>query len=403
MVGLATAALLTRSLLPALIPDIYPKQPQLLFLARKLNVNSGKGWYVGMALLTLLLLSSFWRAESLWSEDIAELSPVPTKVLSQYVQFRQQTGIADARYFILVDGKDIESILQAQEELNPLLNDAVNDGELQGFEMLSKFLPSQQQQARRQALLPDSANLRTRLTQALQDLPLRPETFELFIHDVEQTRVMKFLTMDDLTDMPLATQLQGLLFDGGKKQFGLVRLHGVINPEQIRGQLKNPAVDGVYFVDTKANSNLLLHNFRTEALQRIAWALALIIIILWLGLRDGWRMFRVILPVLLAVAIAAAVPLGLGEKLNLFHLVSLLLVAGIGLDYGLFFSRASTEDRLHTLHALLVCAISTSTVFAMLAFSEIPVLHSIGTTVSVGVVAAFMWSWLLSRTTKTYK
>jgi predicted exporter len=403
IIGLATAALLTRSLLPALIPDIYPpylEQPRLFRLAQRLDVKASKLFYAVIVLLTLLLLSNLWRTENIWSEDITELSPVSTKALSQYQQFREQTGIPDVRYFILIAGKDIESILQTQESMTPLLNMSVTNGDLQGFEMISNFIPSLQQQTQRQNFLPDSSTLRSKISESLQELPLRTETFEFFIKDVESTRDMKLLNMDVLAGTPLETQLQRLLLNNNKNLFGLVRLHGVVNPQHLGLQLKHMVTDKVYFVDTKANSNRLLHNFRTEALQRIAWALALIIVILWLGLRDGQRMLRVMLPVILAVAIAAAVPLVLGENLNLFHLVSLLLVAGIGLDYGLFFSRNTTEDKIYTLHALLVCAISTSTVFAMLAFSRIPVLHAIGTTVSVGVVAAFVWSWLLSRTTK---
>ncbi|MDH5573166.1 MAG: MMPL family transporter, partial [Gammaproteobacteria bacterium] len=74
--GLVTAALLTRSLLPALITDIYLRQPQLLGLVMRLNVKAGKGLYAVMALVTLLLISNLWQADTIWSEDIAELSPV---------------------------------------------------------------------------------------------------------------------------------------------------------------------------------------------------------------------------------------------------------------------------------------------------------------------------------------
>jgi predicted exporter len=84
--------------------------------------------------------------------------------------------------------------------------------------------------------------------------------------------------------------------------------------------------------------------------------------------------------------------------------VSLLLVAGIGLDYSLFFSRlGSVAENNETLQALLVCCISTSTVFVMLSASSIPVLHSIGVTVFSGVLAAFSFSWLFSRNTDNLK
>ena len=72
-------------------------------------------------------------------------------------------------------------------------------------------------------------------------------------------------------------------------------------------------------------------------------------------------------------------------------------MAGIGLDYGLFFTRHEHGlEALRTLHALMICAISTVVVFVMLALSGIPVLHAIGTTVSAGVISTFILSWALN-------
>jgi predicted exporter len=78
--------------------------------------------------------------------------------------------------------------------------------------------------------------------------------------------------------------------------------------------------------------------------------------------------------------------------MNLFHLISLMLVLGIGIDYSLFFSREAGDDRTcrATLHALTLCALSTVSVFAILAVSSIPVLHAIGLTVAIGVSMSYL-------------
>lgn len=106
-------------------------------------------------------------------------------------------------------------------------------------------------------------------------------------------------------------------------------------------------------------------------------------------------MLHVVLPVTSAIAVSVAVLHVSGERLTLFHLTALLLVLGIGIDYSLFFTRreASTERR-QTGHALRVCAISTLTVFGILAFSSLPVLHAIGLTVFIGVLASYGFAWL---------
>ena len=82
--------------------------------------------------------------------------------------------------------------------------------------------------------------------------------------------------------------------------------------------------------------------------------------------------------------------------LSLFNLIATVLVAGLGLDYALFLSRpeGNSKNFQDTRHAVLACAFSTLAAFLVLAFSAVPVLRSIGTTVTIGVLISF----LLART-----
>jgi len=94
-----------------------------------------------------------------------------------------------------------------------------------------------------------------------------------------------------------------------------------------------------------------------------------------------------------------AVLRGVGVELTLFHLVALILAAGLGLDYALFFEHAGDdrEEQLRTLHALIVCSLMTLLVFTLLALSSIPVLRAIGSTVALGVVGNFVLGLLIAR------
>ena len=98
-------------------------------------------------------------------------------------------------------------------------------------------------------------------------------------------------------------------------------------------------------------------------------------------------------PIILAVLRAC------GVELTLFHLVALILAAGLGLDYALFFEHAGDDrdEQLRTLHAVIVCSLMTLLVFALLGLSSIPVLRAIGTTVTLGVVCNFVLGLLIAR------
>ena len=98
-----------------------------------------------------------------------------------------------------------------------------------------------------------------------------------------------------------------------------------------------------------------------------------------------------------AVAVTEAV-LG-GIRLNLFHLVSLLLVLGVGLNYALFFNRSVHDEAEaeRNIFALLICALTTTSAFGVLSFANNPVLESIGTTVGMGAILSLIFSALWSR------
>jgi predicted exporter len=127
----------------------------------------------------------------------------------------------------------------------------------------------------------------------------------------------------------------------------------------------------------------------------------LLVIVVWVALRDRHRVWRVLAPMALTTLIILAVLRGTGVSLTLFHLIALVLAAGLGLDYALFFEHAEDNplEQGRTLHALLVCALSTLMVFALLSLSTLPVLRAIGVTVTIGVIANFVLALLLTRPT----
>jgi predicted exporter len=150
------------------------------------------------------------------------------------------------------------------------------------------------------------------------------------------------------------------------------------------------------YINLRQTADGMVQRFLAGAGVYLLLGGAMILALLAVGLRDGARLLRVMLPVLAALALTAALLHGFGASLSLFHLVALLLMLGLGIDYGLFFSRCSAAaESARTGHAVTVCAISTASVFAILALSQIPVLHAIGSTVALGVALSYGFARLV--------
>ena len=121
------------------------------------------------------------------------------------------------------------------------------------------------------------------------------------------------------------------------------------------------------------------------------------------GLRGRRREGRRVRPVrsgsVGAALLVTYAVLGLaGARLSLLHVVALQLVAGVGLNYGLFFTRPrlDEEERSRTMRTLITCNGMSLLTFGLLAFCQTPLLRDIGLTTAIGVVLAMCFSFLFS-------
>ncbi|MFZ1829519.1 MAG: hypothetical protein WAW42_12290, partial [Candidatus Competibacteraceae bacterium] len=223
--------------------------------------------------------------------------------------------------------------------------------------------------------------------------------FTPFLDAVAAARVAPPVTWQDLEGTLLGTRVGALLFPGERGWTALLPLSGVRDGAALTQGLPLYPGSQARYLDLRAETSRLVAGFREEILIRLGGGTLLIVAVVWIGLRS-WRLtLAALLPVTLALACDVTMLLALGERLTLFHLVSLLLVLGIGVDYGLFFSRPGVDPfmRRRTLHALLVCCGSALTVFGLLSLSSLPALRAIGLTVSLGVAASFAAALVLAR------
>lgn len=397
--GLATAALTTRFFLPALVdrdlrdPAQSPRLERLR--ARIARVPQPRIALVVLALVALVIAA---RAPgAFWQNDLARLTPVPVDALARDAQLRAELGAPDVRYVIALPGRDAEQALQRSEQLAARLEGVrVDGGVLDGFDHPARYLPSVRTQRERQARLPDASTLRASLDTAVAATPLRSDVFDPFLADVEQARKATPLRPGDLANTPLAVRLDGLLLRSADHATALVSLTGLHAPDTVA---RIAAAEGGQLVDLKQASESLVVEYRERILLALALAAVLLVVAVWVALRSPHRVWRVLAPMALTTVIILAVLRVCGVELTLFHLVALILAAGLGLDYALFFEHAGDdrEEQLRTLHAVIVCSLMTLLVFALLALSSIPVLRAIGTTVALGVVSNFILGLLIAR------
>ena len=384
--ALAATAAATWWVLPRLVvaADLAPVAAgDLRFLPRVERARRGRAW----ALLPAcgLLIALVVQGGPQWETDLAALSPVPdaARVLDQ--QLRTALGAAEAGQFLVVRGPSAEAVLQRQEAL-----------QVEGAEYAAQLLPSVARQERRRAALPGMDVLAARVDRASTGLPFQPGAFQPFLDGVAATATLAPLRPADLDGTALGARLLPLLSQSdippsGAEWTGPVRFRGPAAYE--------PRGSDVVYVDVRAELGAMLTRYTSGAWRWLTICAALAVAALAWGVRaDMRRLPRVLGPVLAAVMLAgAALSVG-GARLSLVHVVALQLVAGVGFDYAVFFSRPQLDDeeRARTLRTLVTCNVMTLLTFGALACCRTPFLHDIGLTVVVGAAMAMVAAFLFA-------
>jgi predicted exporter len=398
--GLAVASLTTRYLLPRLLETSsrdYGDSRVLEKLNSRFDALPHPKIF-GIALAAICVAVIAFVPGTFWQNDLGKLTPIPKPLLERDAALRSELGAPDIRYLLAISGNSAEEVLRRAETLDVKLAELTRSGAIAGYDEPARYLPSIQTQERRRAKLPEPQTLRGSLTQALQGLSFRADAFDPFLADVEKARHLDPLAPASLANTPLALRVGGMLLRRGEKWTGLVTFIGVKQPAALE-KLAATAPDRLRLLDLKQASEDLVARQRQHILWSLGIAAVLLIAVVLIALRSISRARRVLLPMALTTLLILAVLHGSGVSLNLFHLIALVLAAGLGLDYALFFEHASHDpvEQRRTLHAVIVCSVSTLLVFVVLAFSTLPVLRAIGVTVALGVVANFVLALLFTR------
>jgi predicted exporter len=392
--GLLAAGLVCRWVMPAFLSGALnlPHWPGVFAL---LDRGRQAGLRVLLPLgLAVLAGVNAWLATPVWDDDIAHLSPLPESSQRFDQELRAELRAPELNRIALIIGPTAEDVLQRTEALSGSLDEMVGSGALAGYDLAARYLPSAARQLERRAVLPDPVQLRRDLNAAARGLPFKPGSFEPFVAAVAAARGQPPLQPADLRGTVLGLALEPLLFGFEKQWVGLVTLGESTAPDRLAEVVANA---GGRLVDLRMESTRLITRYRQETLTLLSLGAVVIVLLLRAGLGTWSAAVRVVLPMGLALVFTGTVIRVVSSGLSLFHLVSLLLVMGLAMDYGLFFNRppADREDHRRTQFSLLVCTMTTLLPFGLLALSQTPVLRAIGLTVSVGAASAFVLAaWL---------
>ncbi|HVG04594.1 MAG TPA: MMPL family transporter [Burkholderiaceae bacterium] len=412
IVGIAVAAVVARSCLPDVLHPLDASRLMRFAPLARLSLHARR-WRFALVLIGLaagVLLVT--RGNLLWNDQLAAISPLARGSGELDARLRSDTGLGDLRFVVAVEGATLDEAIMRAEALHEPLRQLQLRGAIAGFDSPATLIPSAQTQQARRVALPDEATLRASLAQALTESALRGEAFEPFIADVQRARQLD-ITPGYYAGTAFGQRLAAQLID--RKQgtasdvAALITLTGVSDSggaEAVAAVARGAS--GVSLIDL-TNVQALVADYRARAAWAALGGAILIVLILAVQLRNLRATARIAASVAVSIAITAASLVLIEGGLTLFHLVALLLAAGVGTNYALFIGMPRDEQHdadssLPVTLSVTLAAATTLIAFATLAMSTTPVLHMIGLTVAIGATVALFVSLSLAPTrTQAFK
>ncbi|HLL17891.1 MAG TPA: transporter, partial [Rubrivivax sp.] len=242
--------------------------------------------------------------------------------------------------------------------------------------------------------------LQTALLEATRGGPLKADRLAPFVEEVQRARALPPITPESLQAGSLKPLIDALLLqrpDGSAAALLMLQpasgKDGKVDVGAVQQVMQG--LPGVQTMDIGAElTRLYAHYLREAQLQALLGALG-VVLLMAVWLRSWRRLAAVCQPLFLAVLITMGGLAALDVQLGILHLVGLLLVVAVGSNYALFFDmlrqHPGSADS-ETLASLLLANVVIVISFALLAFSTIPALSSIGRVVAPGTLLALLLS-----------
>lgn len=408
--GLIAAALVTRYVLPSLMPkDIALRDLTHIgvVLDRLVRSATRVRWLIAVVLIAASG-GIFFHSGDIWNRQLSALSPISQADMKLDTELRSDLGATDMRYMATFTAADEESALQGAERTGAALQSLVKEKVIGGFNSPAVALPSLALQRARQAAIPEDQQARIHLKDALTGLPIKPDRLEGFLTDLQASRARQPIVRAELSGTSAALLVDSLLVKRDKDYLVLMPLRAtgegptgdLIDLGKVTATLTAKGLPNVTVIDILEETTAVFDSYLKEALVLSGLGCLAIVVLLLIALRSVPRTLRVVTPLACAVLCVVAVLLAFGVQLTILHLVGLLLVVAVGSNYAIFFDVGAqpcdAADRRQTLTSLVVANLTTVGSFGLLGLSKVPVLAAIGTTVGPGAFLALVFSAVLA-------
>ncbi len=348
-------------------------------LAKK---NPKLGVFISLALLLLCGTAMFFCHDHVRVlNDIRGLYVMKGCLAQDTVLSNQVIRYSPSSWFV-VSGNSEQEVLEKEEEVCAGLLKLKEENAVGGFAASSLFIPSIKTQKKSY----DAVSLLLPLAQVQYEmLGYDEKSFTVFKDEYEGAKE-KFLTPGAELPHSLSLLTDSLwIGESDGRYYSVIMPTSIADENACRSLAEQFA--GVYFQNKSADIGHSLDQLTKIILLMFFIAFILITFVLKFFYR--WRQTAKIASIpILSIAVIVAVFALSGKYLEFFGVTGMILVFGLGLDYVIYMTENSGQDKLEPF-AILLSFLTTALSFGALALSSFVPVHTLGLSIFLGLVTAF--------------
>lgn len=328
------------------------------------NTNPGVRWNFNFApriakniliVMAIVALSGMFFVRT--NDDIRSMYKPSEKLSNAEKIFADVAGINPKTSFVVVEGKNLQEVLEKEEQVAKLLGDTK-------YQAISKYVPSIKTQEKNRALM-----------QRLYETEISPYTTALKASS--KVPAGDYLEFDKET-FPFLENF----FLGANKS--LMILYDFNKPDVIK------QVGGAEFYNVREDISNLVKECRINCAKLLIPVFLLLYALLAVIYKPK-NAARIILPSLCACIFTTGLLGLLHIGLNLFHVIAMFLIIGFSLDYSIF--RFNGEKLVKD--AVFMSCMTSAFSFFLLSLTGFKLISSLGFVLTTGLLSSYILSLLL--------
>ena len=399
-VGVLMSAVFALVVLPLLIP--LPKNtdelPPLRFTGWMENFHAWqkrKRPLLLLGVLVLTVVTIFGVKKLRFEGDISKLNGITESTHADDKLISQTWGDALGMTLIVARGKTEDDALAQNDRAAQLLAQQPNVTGVYSLAAVCPSLATQEANIQRwqKFWTPEKQfALKQTLQQVGGELGFRPDAFAPFWKSVTEKPAM--ITLDQFRGTALEQALSERVAVG-TNDTAISTLIKVADRSQVR-KLRD-ALPGFILIDQKNFADHIAGLAKSGMGHFAFWTVVLVGAIAYFSLGSVELVIATMLPIGFGLLWTLGLMGLLGLPINVMNCVFVIFVIGMGEDYSVFLATSKLDEwrghppRIHATSAsVFISAATTIFGFAVLVFAQHPVLFSMGTTVLLGMVSAFI-------------